>query len=93
MANARPIDFDHALADPRAVFNEPADVLACADLDATRKRQVLERWHHDALELETAEGEGMAGGEQPMMQRVNAALAELERQTGIKAEHKRSITS
>lgn len=93
MATRNPIDFDHALSDPRSVFAEPADVLACAELDAARKRQVLERWHHDALELQTAEGEGMGGGEQPMMQRVNDALAELERQTGVKAEHKRDITS
>lgn len=93
MATASPIDFDHVLSDPRSVFGEPAEVLACADLDATRKRQILERWRHDALELQTAEGEGMGGGEQPMMQRVNDALVELERQTGVKAAHKRSITS
>jgi len=92
MAMAGPVDFDHVLLDPRSVFNEPAEVLACADLDAARKRQILERWRHDALELQTADDEGMGGGEQPMMQRVNDALVELERQTGVKAEHKRSIT-
>lgn len=81
MATPCPIDFEHALSDPRAVFSEPADVVSCAELDAAQKRQILERWHHDALELQTAEGEGMGGGEQPMMQRVDHALAELERQT------------
>ena len=51
MATARLIDLDHVLLDPRSVFKEPAEVLARADLDAARKRQILERWRHDALEL------------------------------------------
>jgi hypothetical protein len=75
------------------VFKEPAEVLACADLDVARKHQILERWRHDALELQTAGDEATSGGEAPMMQRVNDALLELERQTGVGAPHKRSITS
>ena len=35
----------------------------------------------------------MSGGEEPMMQRVLDALHELERQTGVAAPHKRSITA
>ena len=42
MATARPIDFERALVDPRSVFKEPIEVLASADLDAARKRQILE---------------------------------------------------
>ena len=57
---------------------------------AARKREILERWRHDALELQTADDEAMSGGEAPMMQRVNDALLELERQTGIGAPHKRA---
>lgn len=87
------VDLDHALLDPRSVFREPAEVLACADLDAASKREILERWRHDALELQTADDEAMGGGEVPMMQRVNDALLELERQTGVAAPHKRTITS
>jgi hypothetical protein len=82
MATGQPIDFDHALLDPRAVFAQPADVLACAELDTARKRQILERWRHDALELQTADDEAMSGGEEPMLQRVLEALRELTRQTG-----------
>jgi hypothetical protein len=41
MAIARPINVERALLDPRAVFNEPIEVLACADLDAAHKRQIL----------------------------------------------------
>ncbi len=66
---------------------------ACADLDVARKHQILERWRHDALELQTAGDEATSGGEAPMTQRVNDALLELERQTGVGAPHNRSITS
>ena len=92
MALVAPMDLDHVLLDPRSVFKEPAEVLSLEDLDATRKRQILERWRHDALELQTADDEAMSGGEEPMMQRVNDALLELERQTGVGAPHKRTIT-
>ena len=68
-------------------------MLAHADLDATRKREILERWRHDALELQTADDEAMSGGEAPMLQRVNDAHLDLERQTGVPAPHKRSITA
>ena len=72
------------LLDPRSVFKEPAEVLARADFDATHKRQILERWRHDALELQTADDEAMGGGEEPMMQRVLDALNGLERQTAAR---------
>src|SRR5262245_576610 len=91
MAAIPPIDLDHVLLDPRSVFKEPAEVLLRADLDATRKRQILERWRHDALELQTADDEAMGGGEEPMMQRVLDALNELERQSG--APHKHGTTA
>ena len=91
MATTSSIDFDHVLLDTRSVFQEPSEVLACADLDVARKRQILERWRHDALELQTAADEAMSAGEAPMMQRVNDAL--LERQTGIGAPHERGITA
>jgi hypothetical protein len=91
MATATAIDMDPVLLDPHSVFKEPAEVLARTDLDGARKRQILQRWRHDALELQTAADEAMSGGEAPMMQRVNDAL--LERQTGIGAPHKRGITA
>ena len=93
MATATPSDLDHVLLDPRSAFREPAEVLARSDLDAARRREILERWRHDALEVQTADDEAMSGGEAPMIQRVNDALLELERQTGVAAPHKRSITA
>jgi hypothetical protein len=92
MATTSPIDSDHVLLDPRLVFLEPAQAVACADLDAARNRQILEHWRHDALELQTVGNEPMSGGEARMMQRVSDGVLELERQTGVRAPHKRSIT-
>ena len=92
MHKTSPIDIDHALVDPRAVFGAPSEVLARTDLDASRKRQILERWRHDAIELQTADTEGMGGGEDSMLKRVSDALLALESETGVKAEHDRTIT-
>ena len=59
------------------VFNEPIEVLACADLDAAHKRQTLECWRQDALELQAADDEAMSGGEEPMLKRVLDAIRTL----------------
>jgi hypothetical protein len=93
MATTRPIDSDHVLLDPRLVFQEPAQAVARANLDAARNRQILEHWRHDALELQTVGNEPMSGGEARMMQRVGDGVREPERQTGVQAPHKRSTTS
>jgi hypothetical protein len=50
MATVRPINVERALVDPRAVFQEPVEVLACADLDDAHKRQILECWRQGALD-------------------------------------------
>jgi hypothetical protein len=63
--------------DPRAVFKEPIEVLACADLDDAHKRRILECWRQDALELQTADDEAMGGGEVPMLKRVLDAIRTL----------------
>jgi hypothetical protein len=80
MIMARAIDYDHALLDPRAVFKEPREVLACAELDPAQKRRILECWRHEAMELQTADDEAMSGGEEPMLNRVQEALRALERE-------------
>ena len=91
MATAAPIDLDHVLLDPRSVFAEPAEVLARADLDAARKRQILERWRHDALELQTADDEAMSGGEAPHAaageRRLARARAADRRRGAAQAQH------
>jgi hypothetical protein len=77
MVTVRPINVERALVDPRAVFKEPIEVLACADLDAAHKRQILECWRQDALELQAADDEAMSGGEVPMLKRALDAIRTL----------------
>ena len=69
--------------DPRAVFKEPIEVLACADLDDAHKRQTLEGWRQDALELQAADDGAMTGGEEPLLKRVLDAIRTLGRQPDI----------
>ena len=57
----------------------------------------LEKYHNRLIDasavIREIIDEAMSGGEAPMLQRVNDALLELERQTGVAAPHKRSITA
>jgi len=92
MATGESFDYERALHDPCTVFGEPQEVLTHPNLDATQKREILENWRVDAARLAESAGENMAGGEEPMLQRVNNALLELEQQTGVEAAHKRGIT-
>ena len=71
-------DIDAAIAAPATVFAGPEAVLRRSDYSDREKLQVLRRWRQDAEELSVAEGEGMAGGEPSMIERVSAALAKLE---------------
>ena len=93
MVTSKGIDYDQALSDPCRVFSEPGNVLSHPDLDTQQKREILESWWQDAVRLSESEGENMGGGEAPMLKRVNDALLELERHTGVSAAHKRTITS
>ena len=92
MMTGERFDYEQALCDPCRVFGEPAKVLSHPDLDADQKREILESWWQDAVRLSESEGENMRGGNEPMLKRVNDALLELERQTGVGAAHKRTIT-
>ena len=92
MTTGKGFDRDRALSDPGGVFGEPGKVLSHPDLDPKQKREILESWWQDAMRLSESEGENMGGGEEPMLKRVNDALLELERQTGVGAAHKRTIT-
>jgi hypothetical protein len=93
MTTGKSFDYQQALDDPCRIFGQPGNVLTHPDLDARQKREILESWRQDAVRLSESEGENMGGGSEPMLKRVNDALLELERQTGIGAAHKRTITS
>lgn len=79
-------DFHKALRDPRAIFTRPDDVLHHDELDRRQKREVLERWRHDAERLAGSAAEGMDGGESPHLHRVLEALSSLENGNGSARE-------
>ena len=74
------IDFEKALEDPTAVFSEPIEVVTCSHLTPDMRLAVLRQWEQTARRLSVAEGEGMGGGEENMLGRVEQAIAVVERQ-------------
>jgi len=71
------IDVQAALIDPTAFFAQPQDVVAHPRLPDAVKVKLLRQWEQDARGLAVAEGEGMAGGEESMLGRVELALQAL----------------
>ena len=68
------IDLEAALRDPTGCFREPQEVVDDPQLSRDDKLAILRRWQHDALRLSTSEGEGMMGGEENMLRRVELAI-------------------
>jgi hypothetical protein len=64
------------ITDPRSAYPSP-EYLAKSDLSHAQKVRLLERWKADEEALMRAAGEGMSGGEQPMVARVERVLEEL----------------
>ncbi|GGF20922.1 hypothetical protein GCM10011611_28750 [Aliidongia dinghuensis] len=71
------IDIEAALVDPRAFFAQPQEVVVHPQLSREVKLKVLRQWKLNALNLAVAEGEGMGGGEESMLGRVEAAIRAL----------------
>ncbi|MAC38651.1 MAG: hypothetical protein CMF76_10755 [Maricaulis sp.] len=68
------VDFEKALLDPAGTFDEPEDVVRNDALSREQKKEILERWQHDAEELVVASGEGMPGGGENQLRKVGKAL-------------------
>jgi hypothetical protein len=68
------VDLEAALGDPQGSFAEPQDVVAHSELTPEQKLAILRRWEQDALRLSASESEGMVGGEENMLGRVERAL-------------------
>lgn len=77
MPGTMPVDPAVSMDDPRSVFDTPEAVLESA-LSGDEKHAILMRWLEDEKALLRASSEGMAGGEQPMVQRVESALEKVE---------------
>jgi len=68
------IDLEQAYLDPGSVFTSPEELCESARLSRQAKIDLLQRWAEDARELEVAESEGMAGGEDSLLARILTAL-------------------
>ena len=67
------IDYDRALLSPASVFKSPTDVLKERSLSMRQKKEILNRWEHDARLLQTASDENMTGGERSNLEQVQEA--------------------
>lgn len=72
--------YDKALIDPSSIFKAPEDIFASAQFTRSQKIELLRRWEEDALEIETAETEGMTGGEQSHLREIHLLIDKLEKQ-------------
>ena len=69
-----PFSVDAALRHPRSYFAEPKEVVAHPQLSRDVKLAILREWEQDARRLSTSESEGMGGGEESMLGRVERAI-------------------
>ena len=68
------IDVSRALRNPKSLFEEPTDVVANPQLAREDKLAILRAWEEDARSLSRSESEGMGGGEESMLGRVEHAI-------------------
>jgi hypothetical protein len=64
---------------PIGRFKRPMDVVSAAGISASEKLSILKAWEADERALQRAEDEGMVGGEHDHLQRVQEAVAHLQR--------------
>ena len=81
MTQAPSSHVEEALSDPRSVFAEPCDVVSRPELSRDTKLAILREWEQDAQEMSRSESEGMGGGVDSMLGRVELAIATLTRGT------------
>ncbi|MGE3302061.1 MAG: hypothetical protein AB7M12_02995 [Hyphomonadaceae bacterium] len=75
------LTYKEVLANPAGAFGAPRDVLHAEGCSLDQKREILEHWKEDAMQLQTATDENMAGGEPSRLEEVVAALNVLQRAT------------
>lgn len=76
-------DYEQALIDPMQIYSRPAEVLNDTRLSDEQKLTVLRSWEIDARELQVAEDEGMAGGEDDLFTEVLEAIHQLAPDAGV----------
>ena len=81
MTQSSEIDLEAALREFKAFFAEPKDIAVHPQLSRESKLALLRQWEQHARSLSVAEGEGMVGGEENMLGRVEQAISIVEMQT------------
>jgi hypothetical protein len=76
------VGFEAALQNPQAFFAEPRDVVDYPRLSREEKLAILRRWEQDALRLSASESEGMGGGEENILGRVELAIQMVREEHG-----------
>ena len=66
-----------AIGDPSSYFRSPMEIAKHPKLGKSEKIRLLRAWETDAIELETASNENMAGGEPSRLGEVKTALRSL----------------
>lgn len=74
--------YKRALIDPSSVFKDPQDIFDATHLTHQQKIELLRRWDVDALEIETAQTEGMIDGERSHLREIHLLLNKLEKTGG-----------
>jgi hypothetical protein len=77
------MNIEQALTNPASVFSSPDEVIRKQTLSRDQKIRILRRWKYDALELEVAEEENMAGGPPGVLDQVLKALHRLDAKTDL----------
>jgi len=73
------IDYELALLDPTAIFDEPKQVVAETSLTPSQQLKILKRWEYDALELMVADEENMLGeGQGNLLRQIRTLMNELQ---------------
>ena len=77
MENPHPTDPPKIPA-PLTATSTPMDVARCKELAAEIRRRILDQWHEDAVAVERAASEGMAGEGRSRLAEVTEALQALD---------------
>ena len=72
------VPLETILLDPARYFASPNDVIADERYSPAARRQILQRWHEDALRLEDSAEEGMTGGEKSRLREIELALGRFD---------------
>jgi hypothetical protein len=74
-------DIEAVLQHLKSFFAEPKDVVVHRTLSREVKLKILREWELDARRLSASEGEGFWGGEESMLERVEDAIALVQKQS------------